>query len=53
MPAGASGFGLVPEGMEAVIDEAGAAPPPVTVVEAPDSGEPRPARRQIEVKIVE
>jgi len=53
MPAGSSGFGPVPEGMEAVIDQAGDEPPPVTVVEAPESGAPRPARRQIEVKIVE
>ena len=53
MPAGTSEFAPVPEGMEPVIDQAGAAPPLVTVVEAPASGEPRPARRQIEVKIVE
>jgi hypothetical protein len=53
MPAGSSGFGPVPEGMEAVIEEAGAGSPPVTVVETAVEGEPRPARRQIEVKIVE
>jgi hypothetical protein len=53
MPAGSSGFGPVPEGMEAVIEETGAASPPVTVVETPVEGEPRPAGRQIEVKIVE
>ena len=53
MPAGSSGFGPVPEGMEAVIDQAGAEPPPVSVVETPENGAPRPARRQIEVKIVE
>jgi UPF0716 family protein affecting phage T7 exclusion len=53
MPAGSSGFGPVPEGMEPVIDQASGETPPVTVVEAPQGDQPRPARRQIEVKIVE
>ena len=53
MPAGTSDFGPVPEGMEPVIDEAQVAQPSVTVVEPPQGGEARPARRQIEVKIVE
>jgi hypothetical protein len=43
------GFGPVPEGMDVVVDQAGEA----TVVETPVEGEQRPARRQIEVKIVE
>src|SRR4051812_8113090 len=54
VPAGTHGFGPVPEGMEPVVEEARVAPAAVhetTVVEA--SSEPRPARRQIEVKIVE
>jgi hypothetical protein len=48
VPAGTSGFGPVPEGMEAVIDPAGE----TTVVENPGQSEPR-TRRQIEIKIVE
>jgi hypothetical protein len=54
---GHSGFGPLPEGMEAVIDEAPAAGEgpagETTVVETPVEGEMRPARRHIEVKIVE
>jgi hypothetical protein len=49
MQAGQGGFGPVPEGMEAVVEQAGE----TTVVETPVEGEERPARRQIEVKIVE
>src|SRR2546421_4812490 len=48
VPAGTSGFGPVPEGMEAVIEPAGE----TTVVENPAQSEPR-TRRQIEIKIVE
>src|SRR4051812_45413849 len=54
MPAGTSGFGSAPQGMEPVIDQAAAdVPPPVTVVENPGEGPPRSTRRQIEVRIVE
>jgi hypothetical protein len=53
MPAGTSDFGPVPEGLEAVIDEAQGARPTVSVVETPETGALRPARRQIEVRIVE
>jgi len=49
VPAGTHGFGPVPEGMEPVVEEAGVHE--TTVVE--ERSEPRPARRQIEVKIVE
>jgi hypothetical protein len=52
VPAGTGGFGPVPEGMEAMIDEGGASPP-ASVVESPEESEPRRARRQIDVKIVE
>lgn len=45
----ADGFGSLPEGMEVVVDQAGE----TTVVETPVEGEERPARRHIEVKIVE
>ena len=51
VPAGTGGFGPVPQGMEAVIDQAGA--PSETVVENPGEVEPRRTRRQIDVKIVE
>jgi len=44
-----SGFGPLPEGMETVVEQAGEA----TVVETPVEGVERPARRHIEVKIVE
>ena len=57
VPAGTGGFGPLPEGMEAVIDQEGGASvsssPEVSVVESPQESEPRPARRQIDVKIVE
>jgi hypothetical protein len=58
VPAGTGGFGPLPEGMEAVIDQEGEAPespssPEVSVVESPQESEPRRARRQIDVKIVE
>ena len=53
VPAGTGGFGPVPEGMEAMIDEGGASPPVSAVVESPEESEPRRARRQIDVKIVE
>jgi hypothetical protein len=49
VPAGTSGFGPVPEGMEAVIEPAGEA----SVVENPAQSDPQRARRQIEIKIVE
>jgi hypothetical protein len=59
VPAGTSGFGPLPEGMEAVIDQVGEASPvsppsspEVSVVDQQES-EPRRARRQIDVKIVE
>jgi hypothetical protein len=59
VPAGTGGFGPLPEGMEAVIDQAGEATvssspssPEVSVVDQQES-EPRRARRQIDVKIVE
>ena len=56
VPAGTGGFGPLPEGMEAVIDqevEATVSPssPEVSVVD--QESEPRRARRQIDVKIVE
>ena len=50
MPAGTGGFGPVPEGMEEVVAEQ---PGETTVVESPVESDSRPARRQIEVKIVE
>jgi hypothetical protein len=50
---GVGGFGPPPEGMEAVVDQAATAEPPVSVVESPQEGQPRRARRQIDVKIVE
>jgi hypothetical protein len=56
VPAGTHGFGPLPEGMEAVVDEAGepASVHETTVVDSAGMNEaPRPARRQIEVKIVE
>ena len=54
VPAGTHGFGPVPEGMEPVVEEAGGPGDRVTVVESEGvESEPRPARRQIEVKIVE
>jgi hypothetical protein len=57
VPAGTGGFGPLPEGMEAVIDQEGGASvsssPEVSVVESPQESEPRRARRQIDVKIVE
>jgi hypothetical protein len=49
VPAGTSGFGPVPEGMEAIVDPAGEA----TVVENPAQSDPHRTRRQIEIKIVE
>jgi hypothetical protein len=59
VPAGTGGFGPLPEGMEAVIDQEGEASPvsppsspEVSVVDQQES-EPRRARRQIDVKIVE
>jgi len=56
VPAGTGGFGPLPEGMEAVIDQEGEATAPsspeVSVVDQQES-EPRRARRQIDVKIVE
>jgi len=48
--AGVGGFGPPPEGMDAVVDQT---EPPVSVVESPRDAEPRRARRQIDVKIVE
>jgi hypothetical protein len=51
--AGTGGFGPVPEGMEEVVEQPGSEEPAATVVDSPVEGEPRPARRQIEVKIVE
>ena len=52
--AGTGGYGPIPDGMEEVVEqqshENGHA---TTVVDSPVDGEPRPARRQIEVKIVE
>ncbi len=45
------GFGPVPDGMDVVIDQPGGGEP--VIVETPVEGEPRPARRQIDVKIVE
>jgi uncharacterized protein (DUF58 family) len=57
VPAGTGGFGPLPDGMEAVIDQdgEGSSPssPEVSVVESPQESEPRRARRQIDVKIVE
>jgi hypothetical protein len=57
VPAGTGGFGPLPEGMEAVIDQEGGASvsssPEVSVVESSQESEPRRARRQIDVKIVE
>jgi hypothetical protein len=53
VPAGTHGFGPVPEGMEPVVEEAGGPNDRVTVVDSVVEGEPRPSRRQIEVKIVE
>jgi len=53
-PAAASGFGPVPEGMDVIVEQAGSEESPQSaVVETPVEGENRPARRQIEVKIVE
>ena len=55
VPAGTGGFGPLPDGMEAVIDQADETPPSspeVSVVDQQES-EPRRARRQIDVKIVE
>jgi hypothetical protein len=53
--AGTGGFGPVPDGMEEVVEQQSPRehPAATTVVESPVEGEPRPARRQIEVKIVE
>ena len=52
-----SGFGPLPEGMETVVDQAHSTGSgqagETTVVETPVEGEIRPARRHIEVKIVE
>jgi len=52
-----NGFGPLPEGMEMVIDQAHSAGSgqagETTVVETPVEGVERPARRHIEVKIVE
>src|SRR5258705_7384805 len=45
VPAGTSGFGPVPEGMEAIVEPAGEA----SVVENPAQSDPQRTRRQIEV----
>jgi hypothetical protein len=51
--AGFGGFGPPPDGMETVVDEAGPAAASVVVESPVEEQQVRPARRQIEVKIVE
>lgn len=51
VPAGTGGFGPPPEGMDVVVDEQQGAS--TVVVEDPSESPSRPARRQIDVKIVE